>query len=89
MCKKVFFKLFLCSSENLCPEGEEVNAVIGSARLDVCSHKTGLFVIALEYEGEKNYRYPAASDLTWRTEDCEGIHSEMAHRGFHSGPEVV
>jgi hypothetical protein len=26
-------------------------------------------VIALRYEGEKDYRYLVASDLTWRTED--------------------
>jgi hypothetical protein len=49
--------------------GEEVNVVVGSARLHVCSHKTKLFVIALRYEGEEEYRYLVASDLTWRTED--------------------
>ncbi|VFN08016.1 MAG: hypothetical protein BECKG1743D_GA0114223_112391, partial [Candidatus Kentron sp. G] len=27
------------------------------------------FVIALKYEGETDYRYLVASDLTWRTDD--------------------
>jgi len=32
--------------------GEEVVAIVGSARLYVCSHKTKRFVVALKYEGE-------------------------------------
>jgi hypothetical protein len=49
--------------------GEEVVAIVGSARLYVCSHKTKRFVVALKYEGEDTYRYLIASDLTWRTLD--------------------
>jgi hypothetical protein len=49
--------------------GEEVVAIVGSARLYVCSHKTKRFVVALKYEGEDTYRYLIASDLTWRTID--------------------
>jgi hypothetical protein len=33
--------------------GEEVIALVGSARLSVCSHKTKRFVVALQYEGEE------------------------------------
>jgi hypothetical protein len=49
--------------------GAEVVAIVGSARLYVCSHKTKRFVVALKYEGEDTYRYLIASDLTWRTLD--------------------
>ena len=49
--------------------GEEVSAIVGSARLYVCSHKTKRFVVALKYEGEETYRYLIASDLSWRTLD--------------------
>jgi hypothetical protein len=49
--------------------GDEVNAVIGSARLYVCAHKKKRFIIALQYEGEDEHRYLVASDLSWRTQD--------------------
>ena len=49
--------------------GQEMVAIVGSARLYVCAHKTTRFVVALKYEGEDTYRYLIASDLTWRTLD--------------------
>jgi hypothetical protein len=49
--------------------GEEVVAIVGSARLYVCSHHTKRFIVALKYEGEDRYRSLIASDLTWRTLD--------------------
>jgi hypothetical protein len=49
--------------------GQEVIAIVGSARLYVCAHKTKRFVVALKYESEDAYRYLIASDLTWRTLD--------------------
>jgi hypothetical protein len=49
--------------------GQEVPVIAGSARLYVNSHKRKLFVIALKYEGEDEYRYLIASDLSWRTVD--------------------
>lgn len=49
--------------------GEEVTVVVGSARLYVYSHGKKRFVIALKYEGEEEYRYLLASDLSWRTLD--------------------
>jgi hypothetical protein len=48
---------------------KEVRAIIGSARLHVNSHGKKRFVIALKYEGEKDYRYLVATDLSWRTLD--------------------
>jgi len=69
-CVKDFFSSCSCVSQKISIRGGgEVTALIGSARLHVCSHRTGLSVIALRYEGEEDVRYPAASDLTWRTED--------------------
>jgi hypothetical protein len=49
--------------------GEEVGAMVSSARIFVCSHGVKRFVIALKYDGEEKYRYLFASDLSWRTED--------------------
>ena len=49
--------------------GQEVVAIVGSARLSVCSHHTTRFVVALTYEGEDPYRSLIAADLTWRTLD--------------------
>ena len=43
--------------------------VVDSARLHVCSHGKKRFIIALKYEGESEYRYLVASDLTWCTND--------------------
>jgi hypothetical protein len=55
--------------------GEEVVALVGSARMYVCAHKTNRFIIALKYEGEETYRYLMASDLTWRTLDIVQGHT--------------
>jgi DDE superfamily endonuclease len=55
--------------------GEEVVAMISSARLYVCSHKTKRFVIAIKYEHEETYRYLIASDLSWRTLDIVQGHT--------------
>ena len=49
--------------------GQEVVAIVGSARLYVCAHKTKRFVVALKYEDAETYRYLIASDLRWRTLD--------------------
>jgi hypothetical protein len=49
--------------------GQEVVAIVGSARLYVCAHHTKRFVVALKYQSEDTYRYLIASDLTWRTLD--------------------
>ncbi len=49
--------------------GKKQKVIIGAARLHVCSHNKKRFVIALKYEGEQNYRYIVASDLSWRNWD--------------------
>lgn len=55
--------------------GEEMTASVGSARLHVCSHGRKLFVIALKYDGEDEYRYLIAADLSWRTIDIVQAYS--------------
>jgi hypothetical protein len=55
--------------------GEEVVALVGSARLYVCSHHTKRFLVAIKYEDEESYRYLLASDLTWRTLDIVQGHT--------------
>lgn len=55
---------------------KEITAIVGSARLHVCSHGRKLFVIALKYEGEEDYRYIIASDLSWRTIDIVEAYSQ-------------
>ena len=50
--------------------GKKVNATVSSARMKVDAHGGKmLFVIALKYEGEEEYRYLAATDVSWRTLD--------------------
>jgi hypothetical protein len=46
--------------------GQEVGAIVGSARLSVWAPPTQRFVVALKYQDEDTYRYLIASDLTWR-----------------------
>jgi len=55
--------------------GEEVVAIVGSARLYVCSHKTKRLIVAIKYEDEETYRYLIASDLSWRTLDVVQGHT--------------
>ena len=48
---------------------KEVKATMSSARLKVTAHGKKRFVVALKYEGESDYRYLVATDMTWRTLD--------------------
>ncbi|MCP4345692.1 MAG: hypothetical protein GY795_09220 [Desulfobacterales bacterium] len=42
---------------------------MNSARLYLCAHGKKRFIIAIKYEGEKEYRYIIASDMSRRTPD--------------------
>ena len=55
--------------------GEEKSVEYLSARLFVQSHGKILHIVALKYAGESDYRYLAASNLTWRTVDIIKIYS--------------
>jgi len=67
---KDYFAKFSGTEQNIRIRGGDTMKVnIGSARLHVCAHGEKRFVIALRYEGETEYRYIIASDLSWRTTD--------------------
>ena len=55
--------------------GAEGVAMVGSARLYVCAHKTKRFLVAIKYAEEETYRYLMASDLSWRTLDIVQGHT--------------
>jgi hypothetical protein len=49
--------------------GDKVTITASSARLKVDAQGIKRFVIALKYEGEEDYRYLVATDMSWRTND--------------------
>jgi len=55
--------------------GAERVAMVGSARLYVCSHHTKRFIVAIKYTEEETPRYLIASDLSWRTLDVVQGHT--------------
>lgn len=79
--QKVFFKNKLINvselfnslpkikTEILIRGGKKQGIIMSSARVRVESHDKVQLVVALKYEGEKDFRYIVASDLTWRAED--------------------
>jgi len=85
--QKVFFKgklipvseLFLSlpkiSSQIEIRGGELKSVTISSARVRVESHDENQFVVALKYEGEEEFRYIVASDLSWRAVDIVKAYS--------------
>lgn len=67
---KSYFESFSGADQILRVRGDkQIQVSISSARLHVHSHGKKRFVIALKYEGEVDYRYIIASDMTWRTID--------------------
>lgn len=47
--------------------------IVDSARLHVKCHGKKRFIIALKYDGESDYRYLVATDVTWNTDDIVRI----------------
>jgi hypothetical protein len=45
---------------------EKVKVIVSASRLYVNAHKKQRFVVAIKYEGETEYRYLVASDMSWR-----------------------
>ena len=65
-----FSKRYPGIAQTLCIRGgQTVNVSMRSARVHVSAHGKKRFVIALKYEGEQEYRYLVASDMSWRTVD--------------------
>ena len=48
---------------------KDIQATVSSARLKVTAHGKKRWVVALKYEGESDYRYLVATDMTWRAID--------------------
>ena len=46
-----------------------------AARLHVKAHKKKRFVVALKYEGESDYRYLVATNLSWRHQDIARVYT--------------
>jgi hypothetical protein len=73
---EAFFLTYASITETLTIRGgDQVRVSVASARLHVCAHGTKRFVIALRHEGEEQYRYLIASDLSWTTTDILKAHS--------------
>lgn len=55
--------------------GQQKTVTIAAARLYVYAHHQKRLVIALKYEGETEYRYLVASDLSWRVVDVLEVYA--------------
>ena len=55
--------------------GKKKPVTLLAARLRVKAHGKKRFVIALKYEGESDYRYLVASDLSWRHQDIAALYT--------------
>ena len=65
-----YFTAFPGTEQCITVRGDKQMIVnIGSARLHLQAHSKKRFIIALKYEGEDEYRYIIAFDLSWRTID--------------------
>jgi len=49
--------------------GQDIQATMSCARLNVMAQGKKRWVVALKYEGESDYRYLVATDMTWRAID--------------------
>ena len=54
---------------------KQVTVVFACARLLVKAHGQKRFVVALKYEGESEYRYLVASDMSWRGVDIATVYT--------------
>lgn len=85
--QKVFFKNKIISVSELFKSlpgskteiqirgGKKQQVTISSARVRVESHDEFQFVVALKYDGEDEFRYIVASDLSWRAVDIVRAYS--------------
>lgn len=65
-----YFRRNLCVPRQLTIRGKQKQAVMmHGARLLLKAHGCKRFIIALKYDGEEDYRYLVASELTWRLTD--------------------
>jgi hypothetical protein len=55
--------------------GVDKNVIMYGMRIKVISYGHKLFVIALKYEGEDDYRFITTTDLSWRAIDIVGVYA--------------
>jgi hypothetical protein len=55
--------------------GSKKRVTLLAARLQVKAHGKRRFVVALKYEGETDYRFLVASDLSWRHQDIAALYT--------------
>lgn len=70
-----YFKIYAGVERKIPVRGEEQNVVIHGARLYLKAHGCKRFIIAMKYEGETEYRYLIASDMTWRLTDIAAAYT--------------
>jgi hypothetical protein len=63
------------STRTINVRGQQKVVTIAAARLYVYAHHQKRLVIALKYEGETEYRYLVASDLSWRVVDVLEVYA--------------
>src|SRR3990167_3352537 len=64
------FENFMGSTETIILRGKEQNITYRSAKLKLKSHDgSKRYIIALKYEGENEFRYLVATDMSWRDID--------------------
>lgn len=67
---KAYFSSYPGIEQEIKIRGSEIiKASVSSARLFVEAHEKKRFVVAMKYEGEKEYRYLVATDMSWRAID--------------------
>ena len=66
---EMYFNAYGGVERKISIRGEEKTVIIHGARLYLKAHGCKRFIIALKYEGETEYRYLVASELTWRLTD--------------------
>lgn len=74
---EAYFKAYPGVATTLVVRGGKPQPVTyGAARLAVCAHdRKKRFVVALKYEGETDYRFLVATDLSWRALDIVQAHT--------------
>jgi hypothetical protein len=64
-----YFQSFPGVPQVLRRRGEPIAVHLGAARLHVDSHGKKRFVLALKYDGDDEYRYLVATEMSWRAVD--------------------
>lgn len=73
---KSYFKSYPGIPKNLSIRfGESLSVMLGGARLWIKAHHKKRYIVALRYEGEEEYRYLVATDMTWMMTDIAAAYT--------------